>query len=84
MKKFDSSFFEVDNFILSKKEYGRFSEGINKEIIHICYNVNDKFIPVMGASLISVIDNNQDVNIVFHIFTDGYSEENERYIKEVA
>lgn len=84
MKKFDSSFFEVDNFILSKKEYGRFSEGINKEIIHICYNVNDKFIPVMGASLISVIENNQDVNIVFHIFTDGYSEENERYIKEVA
>lgn len=38
----------------------------------------------MGASLISVIENNKDLNIVFHIFTDGYSKENEQHIKKVA
>lgn len=82
MKDFEASFFKTENFILSTKKYGSFTND-NVEI-HICYNVNDAFIPVMGASLISVIENNKDLNIVFHIFTDGYSKENEQHIKQVA
>lgn len=82
MKDFEASFFKTENFILSTKKYGSFTND-NVEI-HICYNVNDAFIPVMGASLISVIENNKDLNIVFHIFTDGYSKENEQHIKKVA
>lgn len=82
MRDFEASFFKTENFILSTKKYGSFTND-NVEI-HICYNVNDAFIPVMGASLISVIENNKDLNIVFHIFTDGYSKENEQHIKKVA
>lgn len=84
MKEFEPSFFKLDTFILSKKKYGNISESLNEEVIHICYNVNDAFIPVMGASMISVIENNKDMDIVFHIFTDGYSKENEQHIKKVA
>lgn len=82
MKDFEASFFKTEKFILSTKKYGSFTN--NNVEIHICYNVNDAFIPVMGASLISVIENNKDLNIVFHIFTDGYSKENEQHIKKVA
>lgn len=84
MKEFEPSFFKLDTFILSKKKYGNISESLNEEVIHICYNVNDAFIPVMGASMISVIENNKDMNIVFHIFTDGYSKDNEQCIQDVA
>ena len=38
----------------------------------------------MGASLISVVKNNPDMDFVFHIFTDGYSSENETLIDKVA
>lgn len=51
MKTFDPAFFKNDNFVLLKKEYGAFAERINKETIHICYNVNNAFIPVMGGVL---------------------------------
>lgn len=34
---------------------------------HISYNVNDAFIPIMGASMVSVLENNRDVPITFHI-----------------
>ena len=61
MKEFEPSFFKLDTFILSKKKYGNISESLNEEVIHICYNVNDAFIPVMGASMISVIENNKDI-----------------------
>lgn len=38
----------------------------------------------MGASLVSIVENNSDMNFIFHIFTDGYSQENETLIAEVA
>lgn len=41
---------------------------------HICYNVNNSFFYIMGASIISILENNKNLNLVFHIFTDGYSE----------
>ena len=66
MKSFGNSFFYVNNFLVSKLEY-RYSESKKKEY-HITYNVNDDFIPIMGASMISVLENNQDVTVVFHIF----------------
>lgn len=84
MKEFSNDFFEQKNFLVSKKEY-RYSE-IDGEtnVYHICYNVNDAFIPIMGTSMISVLENNKNATIVFHIFTDGYSQENAKKIEKVA
>ena len=45
MKDFEASFFKTENFILSTKKYGSFTN--NNVEIKICYNVNDDFIPVM-------------------------------------
>ena len=82
MKEFVDTFFDVNNFIVSKLKYEYSSDG--KKEYHITYNVNDDFIPIMGASMISVLENNQDATLVFHIFTDGYSKENAKKIEEVA
>lgn len=54
------------------------------EVYHIAYNVNDGFIHIMGASVISVLENNKDKKFVVHIFTDGHSEENSQKIEELA
>ena len=51
MKKFNPDFFSTENFIISKKiyQYAKDMDGY-----HISYNVNDTFIPIMGASIVSV------------------------------
>ena len=75
MKTFTNDFFSEQNFILSRIEYDYRQEKKSIEY-HICYNVNDPFFYIMGASIISILENNKDLNLVFHIFTDGYSEDN--------
>ena len=81
MKKFSPDFFSTENFIISKKIY-RYANDTNA--YHICYNVNDAFIPIMGASMVSVLENNRGVPITFHLFTDGYSEDNANKIDALA
>ena len=73
MKTFSQDFFDIKNFIQKETSY-IYSNSEDKRITcHICYNVNDPFIRIMGASMVSILKNNPDLNITFHIFTDGYS-----------
>lgn len=73
MKTFTNDFFSEQNFILSRVEYD-YRKEIKSIEYHICYNVNNSFFYIMGASIISILENNKNLNLVFHIFTDGYSE----------
>lgn len=82
-KSFAPDFFAYDHFIQARMEYNHL-EGKKEEAVHVCYNVNDPFIPIMGASLVSIVENNPDLSFVFHIFTDGYSKENQQKIEEAA
>lgn len=82
MKEVRESFFDVNNFIKSKIDYNNLKKC--SHICHICYNVNDNFISIMGASMISVLENNKDMMFAFHIFTDGISEDNKNKLKDVA
>lgn len=83
-KTFDASFFDKKKFIHSTKEFSYIERSDGKPVCHVCYNVNNPFIPIIGASLVSIVENNSDMNFIFHIFTDGYSQENETLIAEVA
>lgn len=84
MKTFSQDFFDIKNFIQKETSY-IYSNSEDKRITcHICYNVNDPFIRIMGASMVSILKNNPDLNITFHIFTDGYSETNAAYVEEAA
>lgn len=83
MKNFTPDFFTIENFIKEKRIYD-YSLTDEKETYHIAYNVNDPFISIMGASIVSALENNKDLNLTFHIFTDGFSEENASKIETTA
>lgn len=83
-KTFSPDFFDLKNFIVSQKEFSFTDSEDTRTVCHVCYIVNDPFISIMGASMVSILENNRDMTFVFHIFTDGYSEENEQYISQAA
>jgi lipopolysaccharide biosynthesis glycosyltransferase len=74
----------LKNFIKTVKTFDYIQPSEDRTICHVCYNVNDPFISIMGASIVSVLANNKRMDFVFHIFTDGYTTENEDKIKKVA
>ncbi len=83
MKTFTQDFFNKEHFILHQEV---FDFRTDKEITpwHVGYNVNDAFFPIMGASIVSVLENNSQHTFSFHLFTDGYNEENREKVKELA
>lgn len=83
MKQFDPSFFDADNFVISKISYD-FIDDARGPLHHICYNVNDAYIYIMGVSIISILENNKNENFVFHIFTDGIQKSNMLNLKQIA
>lgn len=82
MKEFIPSFFQEKNFIKAKKVYNYLIQ--EEKEMHICYNVNDSFSHIMGTSLVSVLENNEGVGCIVHIFTDGFSQKNMEKIEEIA
>ncbi len=82
MKQFNKSFFKESNFLKSVTDYDY--SNTKGECCHICYNVNDAFISIMGASVVSVLENNKAMAFTFHIFTDGCSHENMEKIERLA
>lgn len=83
MKTFESGFFALENFIVKKEDFN-FLQDLESTPWHITYNVNDPFFSIMGASIVSVLENNQDQPLVFHLFTDGYSKENRDKVRQLA
>ena len=84
MKTFEPGFFDTKNFIASVETFDYREPEDKRPVCHICYNVNDAFIMIMGASVVSVLENNKDMSFVVHIFTDGYSADNGEKIKKMA
>lgn len=84
MKVFDISFFEASNFVNHTTQFDYLPVQQENEACHICYNVNDNFISIMGASIVSILENNKDMHFIFHIFTDGCSEDNRDKIDELS
>ena len=82
MKNFDKDFFCTNNFIIQRTSYAYLAD--KQGALHIGYNVNNQFVHIMGASIISILENNKENAFVFHIFTDGCSKENYKKIEELA
>lgn len=84
MKIHNPSFFEIEHFLEKKQTFNFLPLNADKNICHICYNVNDSYFKIMGSSIVSILDNNKNLNFIIHIFTDGYTLENERKVKKLA
>lgn len=84
MKSFVASFFDTENFLVSQKTFDYRATSSPAEEMHVCFNVNDPYFRLMGASAISIMENNKSFSFVIHIFTDGCSEENEQKVRQMA
>lgn len=85
LKTFCPDFFTLRTFVKSTIKFDFLSlSRASTEIYHIAYNVDESFVVTMGTSIISILDNNPHVKIIFHIFTDGMSEKNISCIKLMA
>ena len=83
MKNFEPDFFDLKNFIANKKIFDYSPNNVSKRY-HIAFNVTDNFIMMTGVACVSVLENNKDMHFVFHIFTDGYSKNNQEKIDALA
>lgn len=59
MKTFEPGFFALENFIVKQETFDA-REPQAGEPWHVAYNVNDPFFRIMGASMVSVLENNPD------------------------
>ena len=61
-----------DKLIYGLKEMNYFSA------INIGYGIDENFIRPMGISMTSIVKNNIDKKIIFHIFIDKISDKNKK------
>lgn len=80
---FSQEEFSKNQFIEAKIPFE--VRSINKEnVIHIAFNIDDKFFMQMGVTVVSILENNKDKYFSFHIFCDGVSDDNLAKIKQLA
>jgi lipopolysaccharide biosynthesis glycosyltransferase len=84
MKTFEKGYFVPGRFLKDCRDYDFRQDGDKRPVRHVAYNINDAYFQIMGASLVSVLENNKDMSLIFHIFTDGYSEDNAQKVSELA
>ena len=64
---FSQEEFSKNHFIEKKIPFE--VRSTNKEnVIHIAFNIDDKFFMQMGVTVISILENNKDKYFSFHIF----------------
>lgn len=81
--------FDFPDNIVIKQQVLSCTEGKNdlveyKDEIHIAYGIDDKFAMPMGIAIISILENNKQENIVFHVLTESLCEENIQYLQQLV
>ena len=82
---FEESYFEESNFV--KKTYSYLSDdnsGIYDNVIHICFNLDCKYFHQLGVTVTSVLENNTQFHLVFHIFVDDVDEGDIAKVRKVV
>lgn len=67
-----------DKFILSTKNINNVPWD---KAMHICFCVDEKYVKYAGVMLLSVVKNNTDSNIIFHIFCDRILDRDLEYLR---
>ena len=52
--------------------------------LHIVFGIDDDFVRPLGVLMTSIIENNKNENIVFHIISKYVSKDNKSKIKQFA
>lgn len=70
------------NLVEKKYIYGK--KDIEKNYFHIVFGIDDDFVRPLGVLMTSIIENNKNENIEFHIISKYISKENRKIIKQFA
>ena len=70
------------NIVREKIIYG--NKSANRDDFHIVFGIDDDFVRPLGVLMTSIIENNKNEKIVFHIISKYISKENRRIIKQFA
>lgn len=57
---------------------------ITNSVFHVAFGIDDDFVRALGVLMTSIIENNKNESIVFHIISKYISKENRRIIKQFA
>ena len=67
------------NIVREKIIYG--NKSANRDDFHIVFGIDDDFVRPLGVLMTSIIENNKNEKIVFHIISKYIGEENKKIIK---
>lgn len=73
----------IDNIVKNVIKYN-YSDNINKDIINICYGIDNNFARCTASSIISFVQNNLDVNFRFNLIVEALSDTNKIRFKNFA
>ena len=65
MKTFEDDYFVPARFLKGVETFSKNAEKTDKAPLHVAYNVNDGYFQIMGASLVSVLENNAHRAVMF-------------------
>lgn len=74
---------EVDKFISEKNELLTFTFLNSEHVLHILLCFDNNYTLSAGVDIISVIENNKNQNIHFHLFTHNISDENRQKLATI-
>lgn len=82
-KKFASDYFIEERFVKRTYEY-EYNEQ-SRDTIHIAFNIDKNFCRPLGVTITSILENNKDTNLCFHIFIDDiYDDDKDKLFKTMA
>lgn len=64
---------DFEHAVQKKEEFGAFEDD-GKTPIHIAFGVDCNFVRPMGVAMTSLVENNKDLNLTFHIFANSIYE----------
>ena len=70
------------NIIKKKIVYG--NNDIKNDYFHIVFGIDDDFVRPLGVLMTSILENNKDENIIFHIISKKIKKDNEKIVQEFA
>lgn len=76
--------FSLENLILKEERFGALDLLSQENSFHIAFGVDENFIRPMGVAITSIILNNEDEPLVFHLFLNAISKEDHDRLKKLA
>lgn len=74
----------LQNIVLRQETLYEMEEFTQADALHASFGIDANFALGMGVLMFSMLKNNPDLPIVFHIFTDGLHAEDVERIKKIA